>query len=79
MCVGINGGCITMLDTIRANAIALRTLADLDAYETAVERFARGGSRSELMTTLFGLGIPAPQIRVVASHPGRWLPAICCE
>lgn len=71
-----------MLDTIRtirANypaAIALRTLAEMDSYESAVEKFASGGSRSELMAARFGLGIPADQIHIVASYPGQWLPAI---
>jgi hypothetical protein len=71
-----------MLDTIRArypDFIALRTLGDLDKYETAVERFAGGGSRVQLMTSLLGLGIPANQIRLLASYPGQWLPAICAE
>ncbi len=68
-----------MLETIRARAVALRTLADMDRYETAVERFASGGSRVDLMSTLFGLGIPAAQIRVLASDPGRRMPAIVTE
>lgn len=76
------GACITMLDTIRSKYpefIALRTLGDLDKYEAAVESFAAGGSRVHLMTSLLGLGIPADQIRTLASYPGRCLPAICGE
>lgn len=71
-----------MFDTIRSNYpafVALRTLADLDKYETAVERFAGGGSRVRLMMSLIGLGIPADQIRILASYPGRTLPAMCAE
>jgi len=71
-----------MLDTIRARypgAVALRTTADLDKYETAIEKFAGGGSRRELTLTLFGIGIPADQIRLLASYPGRSLPAVCWE
>ncbi|WP_164937733.1 hypothetical protein [Bradyrhizobium guangxiense] len=70
-----------MLDTIRANFpgfVALHTLADLDKYEDAVEAFACGGSRSEFMASLFGLGIPADQIRILASYPGRSLPGTVC-
>lgn len=76
------GACITMIQTIRASypgAVALRTVADLDKYETAVEKFAGGGSGIELMTALVGLGVPANQIRTIAAYPGQWLPAICCE
>lgn len=76
------GACITMIQTIRASypgAVALRTIADLDIYETAVEKFAGGGSRVELMIALVGLGVPANQIRAIAAYPGKWLPAICCE
>jgi len=76
------GACITMLDTIRARypgAVALRTSDDLDKYETAIEKFARGGSRTDFMATLFGIGIPADQIRLLASYPGRSLPAVCWE
>lgn len=71
-----------MLDTIRARypgLVALRTIADLDKYETAIESFEGGGSRSELKATLFGLGIPADQIRLLASYPGQTLPAMCAE
>ncbi|MGY3358821.1 hypothetical protein ACVWZK_005484 [Bradyrhizobium sp. GM0.4] len=71
-----------MLDTIRArypDFIALRTLGDLDQYETAVDKFANGGSGVELMMSLMSLGIPADQIRILASYPGRTLPAICAE
>ncbi|MCK1302940.1 hypothetical protein IVB33_29075 [Bradyrhizobium sp. 24] len=71
-----------MLDTIRSNYpgfIALRTLGDLDQYEAAIETFAGGGSRVQLMTSLMGLGIPADQIRILASYPGRKLPAMCAE
>jgi hypothetical protein len=71
-----------MLDTIRASfpgVIALRTLADMDKYDDAVEAFARGGSRCDLMASLFALGIPVHQIRALASHPGTRLPAACGE
>ncbi|MCK1337164.1 hypothetical protein IVB38_14280 [Bradyrhizobium sp. 38] len=71
-----------MFDTIHSNYpafIALRTLGDLDKYEAALDKFADGGSRVQLMTSLIGLGIPANQIRVLASYPGRALPAICAE
>ncbi|MDN5006155.1 hypothetical protein ACFQZO_35490 [Bradyrhizobium sp. GCM10027634] len=49
-----------MIDTIRASYpgfVSLRTLADFGKYETAIEKFAGGGSRVELMTTLVGLGV----------------------
>ncbi|MDA9508932.1 hypothetical protein XI09_30720 [Bradyrhizobium sp. CCBAU 11386] len=71
-----------MIQTIRASypgAVALRTIADLDLYETAVDKFAGGGSRVELMTALVGLGVPADQIRTIAAYPGQWLTAICAE
>jgi len=71
-----------MLDTIRASFagyVVLRSEADMGRYHTAVERFASGGSRVELMTTLVGLGVPADQIRYLASYPGQALPAVCCE
>ncbi|WP_338303925.1 hypothetical protein, partial [Bradyrhizobium ottawaense] len=77
-----NGACITMLDTIRARhpgCVALRTLTDLDEYDDALHAFARGGSQRDLMVTLFKLGIPANQIRLLASYPGRTLPAVCWE
>jgi hypothetical protein len=59
--------------------VALRTLADLEKYDDAVDAFARGGSQSDLMVTLFGLGIPANQIRILASYPGRTLPTLYGE
>ncbi|MGX4805449.1 hypothetical protein [Bradyrhizobium guangdongense] len=68
-----------MLETIKTRAVALRALADLDIYETAVEQFESGGSRHELLSTLFSIGIPATQIRHLASYPGSRLPAIVCE
>ncbi|MEY9884963.1 hypothetical protein [Bradyrhizobium sp. USDA 329] len=67
-----------MLEIIRASFpgfVALRTLNDMDKYDDAVEAFARGGSRRDLMACLFGLGIPADQIRTLASYPGTRLPA----
>ncbi|AWL95750.1 hypothetical protein CIT37_29130 [Bradyrhizobium ottawaense] len=71
-----------MLDTIRARhpgCVALRTIADLDKYDDALDAFTRGGSQRDLMATLFGLGIPANQIRMLASYPGSRLPAVCGE
>jgi hypothetical protein len=47
------------------------TVASVDAYEDAVEAFARGGSRSEYMARLFKLGMPAATIRWLAHYPGR--------
>lgn len=70
---------ITALRTNYPEAVALRTIADLDRYETAIEKFAAGGGRIELMSELVGLGIPAAQIRTIAAYPGQWLPAICAE
>lgn len=70
------------METIRTTFpefVALRSTADLDRYETALERFAGGGSRVELMATLLALGIPAGQIRALASYPGNTLPAIVAE
>lgn len=71
-----------MIQTIRASypgVVALRTITDLDKYETAVEKFACSGSRIELMTALVGLGVPADQIRAIAAYPGEWLMAMCAE
>jgi hypothetical protein len=71
-----------MIQTIRASypgVVALRTIADLDRYDDALSAFARGGTQRDLMVTLFGLGIPANQIRLLASYPGRSLPAVCWE
>ncbi|GLR91320.1 hypothetical protein [Bradyrhizobium iriomotense] len=68
------------IQTIRAeypDVVALRSLTDLDTYEDAVETFAHGGSQLELVAALFALGIPAGQIRSIASYPGRWPRAIC--
>ncbi|CUT98331.1 MULTISPECIES: hypothetical protein [unclassified Bradyrhizobium] len=65
--------------TIRAyypDFVVLR-LDDLDAYEDAVDAFARGGGQRELTAALFALGIPASQIRAVAAYPGCGLPAMC--
>lgn len=77
-----NGQYHMTIHTIRASypgAVALRTIVDLEKYESAVEKFARGGSQRELMAALFSLGIPADQIRTLASYPGRFLPTICGE
>ncbi|MET4032087.1 hypothetical protein ABIB94_006829 [Bradyrhizobium sp. JR7.2] len=66
--------------TIRAyypDFVVLRSLDDLDAYEDAVDAFARGGGQRELTAALFALGIPASQIRAVAAYPGCGLPAMC--
>lgn len=70
---------ITAIRSAYPDFVALRCTADLGRYETAVEKFAKGGSRSDLMTTMFGLGIPANQIRTLASYPGSTLPAMCGE
>lgn len=68
---------ITALRTNYPDFVALRTMADLDRYEIAVEKFAAGGGRIELMSALVRLGIPAGQIRTIAAHPGQRLPAVC--
>jgi len=71
-----------MLNTIRARypgAVALRTIDDRDNYESALKNFENGGSRTELMSVLFRIGIPADQIRLLASDPGRTLATICLE
>jgi hypothetical protein len=47
------------------------TVTSLDAFEDAVWAFARGGSRTELMTKLFVLGLRADCIRYLAEYPGR--------
>ncbi|MCK1553130.1 hypothetical protein IVB11_29850 [Bradyrhizobium sp. 177] len=70
---------ITELRTDYPGFVALRTTADMNRYATAVEKFGAGGGRIELMSALVGLGIPAGQIRLLASHPGRLLPAVCGE
>jgi hypothetical protein len=53
---------------------AIPTVSSVDAYEDAVEAFKNGGSRSEYMTRLFRLGMPAEVIRFLADSPGRTMP-----
>jgi hypothetical protein len=50
---------------------SLPTVTSLDAYEIAVEAFARGGSQRVLMERLFALGLPAGAVRWLAAYPGR--------
>lgn len=59
------------------NTLTLRTWNDLDAYHDAVEAFADGGGKAELMERLMGLGVPAPVIRWHGEYPGRAMVAIC--
>lgn len=58
-----------MGNTLRDRGIV--TVSNLDEFEDAVEAFACGGSRRELMERLFALGMTAPAIRWLAEFPGR--------
>lgn len=45
-------------------------VTSLDAFEIALEKFARGGSRRECMEALLAIGLPAAAIRWLAEFPG---------
>jgi hypothetical protein len=51
--------------------IVLRDVASQDLYDRAVEAFARGGSRQDLMTQLMALGMTVDEIRWHCESPGR--------
>jgi hypothetical protein len=59
------------METIIFDLSNIPTVTSMDAFENAVEAFKRGGSRSEYMTRLFALGMPADIIRFLADCPGR--------
>ena len=42
-----------------------------DQYERALDAFAQGGRRSDLLQCLMGLGVPAGDIRWLAEVSGR--------
>ena len=46
-------------------------VTSLDAFEIALEKFARGGSRVECMAALLAIGLPAGAIRYLTAYPGR--------
>jgi hypothetical protein len=46
-------------------------VTSLDAFEIALEKFARGGSKRECMAALLAIGLPAGEIRYLAEFPGR--------
>jgi hypothetical protein len=61
----------TAMETIIFSLKSIPTITSLDAFEDAVTAFKQGGSRSEYMTRLFALGMPADAIRFLADCPGR--------
>lgn len=64
---------IQTMETMRTylpGVAVLRSYEDLDAYDDAIEAFARGGSRCKLFELLFALGMTAAEIRWHAVYPG---------
>ena len=52
--------------------VVLRSYAAQEQYGRALDAFAHGGNRSELLQTLMGLGVPAGDIRWLAEVSGRY-------
>jgi hypothetical protein len=53
------------------DAVWLRSEADVDEYESAVEAFERDGDRAALFRRLMALGLTAGDVRWHAVHPGQ--------
>ncbi len=49
----------------------LPIVTSIDAFEIALEKFARGGSKRECMAALLAIGLPASEIRYLTEFPGR--------
>jgi hypothetical protein len=59
--------------------LVLRSFADQDKYDDAIEAFARNGSQRDLMARLFALGMTADEIRWHSDYPGRRMATVASE
>jgi hypothetical protein len=51
--------------------IGVPVVTSLDAFEIALTKFERGGSKRECMAALMAIGLPADAIRYLTEFPGR--------
>jgi hypothetical protein len=67
------------LDNIYPGIVVLQNFAAQDRYDDAVEAFARGGSRRDMMTPLMAIGMTTDEIRWHAEYPGRRMVTVAGE
>jgi hypothetical protein len=75
----ITGSTQRLLSQSYREYLVLRSDADLAKYGDAVEAFAHGGSRRELMMRMMAIGMTAAEIRWHPDGPGRRMLAIVGE